>query len=177
MVLFPTSGGPLPNTIAAGLIAVEIPFVVGKELSHFVMASTRLIVKILGKRRKGRACVVDRERSFNVRMDLSMMGTCSSRAQRWRLAGDNTRFNLLMLNSLSPCMSVRLKPLSLYKSRTIDNPSIICEAALLFNTCVVMKLIFPLLVWKKGILFTKKMSMYSEKLRWCLAMALGSGIF
>ena len=104
---------------------------VGNAFSQLVIASTKFTVRMRGKRLKGSACVVDLERSFTVLIDLSIIGTCSSWAQRWRFVGDNTSFSFLMLNSLSPCTSVMMKPRSLYFFLIIKSPLIICNADLL----------------------------------------------
>ena len=118
MVFPPTSGLCRPSTMAAGLILDETPFEEGKELSHDVMDSTSAVVINFVYRLYGSECVVHRLLSFTVRMDRSTIGTCSSRAQRCRMAGLTVCFNLVILNSLSPCTSVMVKPRREYNSLT-----------------------------------------------------------
>ena len=148
------SGMFLPITMVVGLILDEIHLDVGNAFSHEVMVSTNDMVIDLVYCLYGSEWHVLRALSFMVLIDHSMIGICLSLAHMCKLVGEMDVLNLFMLNLLSPCTSVIIKPLSSYSFFTISKPFMICFVDLLTSACVVMKFIFPLLVWKNGVSFT-----------------------
>ena len=69
-----------------------------------------------------------------------------------------------------------VKPLCLYLVLNLFNPYIVLDVSLLFHAWTDLKFIFPDLVCRKGVSQTKKQSLDSPILWWCLEIIGVKGI-
>ena len=109
--------------------------------------------------------------SLIFRMDLLMSLMCSFAAHVCRWAG--AKKLRIFSNSLSPCKSVMVKPLSLYLVFTCFNTDIVSYFPLLLHDWTDLKYIFLGLMCRKGLPLTKEKYMDSSTLWWFLDMRGG----
>ena len=116
--LFP-SIFPRPNTILAGLMVVDMPFLLGMSLRQAVTIMRHSSIMVFGTFLNGRETQKQRVLSFIYRILCSMRGIC------WGAAQISTCADILFssfVNSLSALIRFTLKPRFLKMVRTFSIP-------------------------------------------------------